>query len=84
MDNNSKIKPVFCAACLFLTHTKKHKPCGVECTYQCGHRKNVYYKKSYLEKTRAFHKLPEEINKNNDCGWFRKDFIAVFTKWLFG
>jgi len=51
--------------------------------YQCGHERNVQaiWRHSHFGESvdYLYERLPEEINKNNDCAWFDVDIsIAWF------
>ena len=65
---------VFCEDCEYLV-----KPGPGEHTYRCCHADNIEREESitWLSKkvkvTKSYTRAPKEINKNNDCKWYKRD-----------
>jgi hypothetical protein len=58
-------KEIFCYSCRFLKHNR-------DCVYKDNFKKatNYWYEKTYISI-----KTPCEINKNNDCEWFKNKYF---------
>ena len=77
------MKKVYCKDCIYLVYSLL-LPAG-----RCTHRKNIrklgekidessWYEERYVYTKDEYYKTASDINKNNDCKWYRRKRGGIY------
>lgn len=76
-------KPVFCEDCKYFNE-KNPGPAGayIPINRICTHPNNIGYTNDWCRRKRYYKNKPSEINKNNDCPWFKPTWYIKLKKFF--